>query len=152
EARHHVKIREVGDDDEAAIRASVMPLVPATDARTLALERRITFLEGRIAELERELEEARSQVSVDIDFSDAVPAPAEGGEEDDVVALLRRLRHDPRDADTLHALYRIYARSGDLDRRFAVAQVLSFLGAATDEEAFTHAQHKTETLIRPTTS
>src|SRR5262245_45617897 len=62
-ARHGVTIREAEPpmftpDDEP--RPSLQPLEPATDQRTLALQRRVAWLEGRVVELERELEEARS--------------------------------------------------------------------------------------------
>src|SRR5580658_6582973 len=51
EARHRTTIRE----EIAAPPTSLSPLAPATDTRSLALERRIVALTARIAELEREL-------------------------------------------------------------------------------------------------
>src|SRR5262249_13233408 len=70
EAHHPIRVREIAagfaEGDEP--RASLQPF--EGDARTRALEKKIAYLEGRVAELERELEQARSQVAVDIDFSD----------------------------------------------------------------------------------
>src|SRR5882672_10648584 len=54
EAHHRVTIRE----EIAAPPTSLQPIEPATDARTLALQRRIVALTERVAELERELEHA----------------------------------------------------------------------------------------------
>ncbi len=154
EARHQVRIREVtitevgGDDD--APRASLVPLEPATDQRTLALERRIKSLEARIQELEYELAEARAHVPVEIDLSDLQPARAVP--DDDPVELQRRLRHDPRDVESLHALFRVSAKAGDLDRKWCTAHVLTFLGAANQEERDCYETHKTSGLIRPGTA
>ena len=147
EARNRVVIRDMSAEADEEPRASLVPLEPATDQRTLALERRVKFLEGRIADLERELEEARAQVSVEVDFSDV---SARGDvPEDDPVELARRVRHDPRDAETLRALFRIYKKSGDADRAWCVAQALSYVGAANSEEQAVFAQHKEAALIRP---
>ncbi len=153
EARHQVRIHEVtitevGGEDQP--RASLAPLEPATDQRTLALERRIKSLEARIAELEYELAEARAHVPIDIDLSDlkadqAIP-------EDDPVELQRRLRHDPRDAESLHAMFRVATKAGDLDRKWCTAHVLTFLGAANQEERDYFETHKTTGLIRPTSA
>lgn len=150
EARHQVKIREVGDEEPAP--ATLMPLEPATDTRTLALQRRIGVLEGRIRDLERELAEARANVAVDVDLSDFAANAAAAGRampEDDPIELQRVLRNDPRDEASLHALYRVWHRAGDHDRKWAVASALVYLDAATDEERDTYAQYKTATLIRP---
>lgn len=155
EARHRVIIREISDidlpDDEGG-RASLVPLEPATDHRTLALERRIAFLETRIAELERELEDARSHISVEVDFSDVAAPAGKAVPDDDPAELARRVRHDPRDEMSLHALYKLYAKAGDADRAFCVAHVLSFLGVADGEERETFTKQRTTGLIRPTAS
>jgi hypothetical protein len=151
EARHRVVIRE----EIAAPPASLQPLEPATDPRTLALQRRIAALTARVAELERELEQARAQVSVEVDLSD-VSAPARSGapvaEEADATEILRRLRHDPRDTESLHAIFRHYGQAGDVDRQWCAAEVLAYLGAATAEEKALHARHRTVGLIHPKAS
>ena len=148
EARHRVVIKDLSFVDEPPP-ATIMPFEPASDVRTLALERRIKALEARIAELERDLEEARAQVSVEVDLSDVAGPGANAIPDDDPAELARRVRHDPRDEDTLHALYRVTKKAGDVDRQWCVAQVLSYLGVATEEEAACYAQHRTATLIRP---
>jgi hypothetical protein len=150
EARYHVVIRDLAD--EAPPVASLTPLEPATDPRTLALERRIAQLEARIIDLERELTEARSQVAVEVDLSDAAAPRAAGAAapEDDPAELERRLRHDPRDDNSLHALYRQCIRAGDADRALFTAQALDAIGAANAEERAFAAKHRQEGLIRPT--
>lgn len=146
EAKHKVSIRDLADDEPPA--ASLQPLVPATDPRTLALQRRITFLEQRVRDLEQELAVAR--VAVDVDLSDLGVTSADRVPDDDPVELQRILRHDPRDAQALHALYRAWDKRGELDRKFCAAQVLVHLGAADEaEKAFFEASRNT-TLIRPT--
>jgi hypothetical protein len=146
EAHHRVTIRE----EIAAPPTSLQPIEPATDARTLALQRRILALTERVAELERELEQTRAQVSVEVDLS-GVSAPAAGvvPETEDVDEITRHLRHDPRDEARLHALFRQCGRAGDLDRQFCVTLVLSHLGVANAEETALHARHAEGTLIRP---
>ena len=116
------------------------PSEPATDARTVLLQRRVAQLEhDRIVDLERELAEAPSQVAVEVDLSDAA-APRDGApatSDDDRAELERRLRRDPRDDASLHAFFRQLTRAGDLDRAFFVAQALDVLGlASSDERAF----------------
>src|SRR5277367_4519996 len=114
EAHHRVTIRE----EMATSPASLSPIEPATDARTVALQRRIAALMERVAELEHELELARAQVAVEVDLS-GIAAPAAGAatapapEAEDVDDLTRRLRHDPRDEARLHALFRHHGRAGD---------------------------------------
>jgi hypothetical protein len=151
EARHRIVIKDLSYDSMPPP-ATVMPLEPATDQRTLALERRVKFLEGRIAELEKDLEEARSSIAVDVDLSD-VAAPSKADvPDDDPAELARRVRHDPRDDQSLHALFRLYKKSNDVDRQWCVAQVLAYLGVANAEEQAVFFQHRATTLIRPTAS
>ena len=154
EARARVVIKDLSMDDSPPP-ATIMPLEPATDHRTLALERRIKFLESRIGELEHELEEARAHISVEVDFSDhagATAASAKDIPDDDPAELARRVRHDPRDDGSLHALFRLYKKSGDLDRQWCVSQVLSYLGVANAEEQELYGKHKEAALIRPSAS
>lgn len=145
EARNRVVIKDLSFDD-APPPATIMPLEPATDHRTMALERRIKTLEARIKELEHDLEDARSHVAVEVDLSDVsgkvVP-------DDDPAELARRVRHDPRDEEALHALYRLYGKQSDVDRQWCVAQVLAYLDVAKDEEKELFAKHREAALIRP---
>jgi hypothetical protein len=150
EARHRIVIKDLSADDSPPP-ATIMPLEAATDQRTLALERRVKFLEGRIADLEKDLEEARASVAIDIDLSD-VTSPKKDVPDDDPAELARRVRHDPRDVDTQHALFALYKKGGDVDRQFCVAQVLTYLDAATFEEKELWMKHRSTTLIRPTAS
>jgi hypothetical protein len=164
EARHQIKIRDLSrpaapailtiprgpllGDEEPAPSLRLPPVLTA-DPNVLALQQRIVFLEGRVAELERELQEARSQVAVEVDLSDVRAAEPV---EDDPADLMRRVRHDPRDHDAVRALYRLWARREDTDRRFCAAQALVFRGVASDEERAFFQQHRPEGLIRPSTS
>ena len=153
EARNRVVIKDLSFDD-APPPATIMPLEPATDHRTMALERRIKSLETRIKDLETELEDARSHISVEVDFSDhgAGSAGAKDLPEEAPAELARRVRHDPRDDASLHALFRLYKKAGDLDREWCVAQVLSYLGVANGEEQEIYGKHKEAALIRPSGS
>lgn len=150
EARHRVVIKDLSMDD-APPPMSISPLEPATDHRTLALERRVKFLEGRVAELERELEEARAHIAVEVDLSDVAPV-AQSFPDEDPAELARRVRHDPRDDASLHALFRLSKKAGDVDRQWCVAHVLSFLGQANAEEQEIYGKHKEAALIRPNAS
>ncbi|MBX3218099.1 MAG: hypothetical protein KF850_39195 [Labilithrix sp.] len=150
EARHRIVVKDLSFVDEAPP-ATIAPLELATDQRTLALERRIRFLEDRIVTLERELEDARAHVSVEVDLSD-VAAPRAAVPDDDPAELARRVRHDPRDVDSLHALFRLYKKAGDADRQWCVAQVLAYLGGANTEEEECWTAHREAALIRPTAS
>ncbi|HRG95220.1 MAG TPA: hypothetical protein PLR99_03155 [Polyangiaceae bacterium] len=147
ESRNRIVIKDLSFDD-APPPASIQPLAPATDARTQALERRIKVLEARIKDLEVELEDARAHISVEVDLSDVTPERAAIPDEDPA-DLARRVRHDPRDDLSLRALYRLYERRGETDARYAVSQVLSYIGAATPEEKAFADQHRTVGLIRP---
>ena len=152
EAKHQVRIRDLAD--EAPPAASLQPLEMATDQRTLALQRRIVALEAKVVDLERQLDDARSHVAIDVDLSDVVAAAPAGRNvpEDDPVELARVLRHDPRDEGSLHALFRVCHRTGEVDRKWCIAQVLDYLDRATDEERHFFDSHKTSGLIRPTCS
>jgi hypothetical protein len=152
ESRHRIVIKDLSSVDEPPP-ATIMPLVPATDQRTLALERRIKFLEERIKDLETQLEEARANVAVEVDLSDVAPPPgSQRGPvpDDDPAELARRVRHDPRDVDTLHALFRAYKKQGDHDRTWCVTQVLNYLDSAEGEEKEIYVKHRETALIRPT--
>lgn len=151
ETRNRIVIKDLSYTDEPPP-ATIMPLEQATDQRTLALERRIKFLEERVRDLETELEEARANVAVEVDLSDVAPPPtSQRGPvpDDDPAELARRVRHDPRDVDTLHALFRAYKKQGDVDRTWCVTQVLSYLGAAEGDEKTLFDQHRVVGLIQP---
>jgi len=147
EARHRIVIKDLSFDDSPPP-ATIMPFEAPTDTRTLALERRIKALEARIQELETELSDARARVSVEVDFSDVAPA-MRALPDDDPAELAKRVRHDPRDVDTLHALFRLYKKADDVDRQWCVSQVLTYLGGADAEESALFEQHRATTLIRP---
>ncbi len=149
ETRHKVRVREEvlpGDDVRPSLRGSDAE----RDAYIGTLERRVKDLEARIIELENELDEARSEAAVEIDVSGFAPRAVE--ETEDSETIHKRLRHDPRDVATLHALYRAANRESDTDLAFRVAQALTWLGAANDEERAVHDSHATTGLIRPSTS
>ncbi|MBX3191327.1 MAG: hypothetical protein KF819_30295 [Labilithrix sp.] len=150
EARNRVVIKDLSFDD-APPPATIAPLEPATDQRTLALERRIKFLEEKVVDLERELEDARAHISVEVDFSD-VGTTSKDVPDEDPAELARRVRHDPRDEMSLHALFRLYKKANDVDRQWCVAQVLAYLGHANGEEQEIYGKHKEAALIRPTAS
>ena len=154
EARHHVRVREVGDE-EAPPRSLVLGPDVAADPRMAALQARVAELEAQVRELNEELEKARSQVAVEVDVS-GLQAPAAAGSaeiEDNVEDLVRRVRSDPRDVENLRALHRAFGRSpADADRQWLVGQVLVYLGAADEGEKAVHARRRGEGLIRPTSS
>jgi hypothetical protein len=156
ETRHHVRVREVSDDDAPPASIVLSPQA-AADPRVAALLLRVRDLEAQVAELTRELSVARSQVAVEVDLSNlATPAGASAPYAPEVQEsaddLARRLRSAPRDVDGLRGLYRIYGRTGDLERQWLMAGVLVHLGAADEAEAATYARHKIEGLIRPSSS
>lgn len=151
-ARHRKEIKDLAPMSQELPRQSLAPLEPATDQRTLALERRIKQLEARIRDLEADLEEAHAHISVDVDLSDVATAKTTKVDEEATGDLARRVRHDPRDADSLHALYSAYEAAKDLERQVAVAHVLSYLGAANSKEKSLFEKHRTAGLIRPSSS
>jgi len=151
ELRHRVKIVELGESGAPSERGSLSPIEPATDARTQALERRVAFLEERIHHLERELEDARSNMAVEVDLS-RVEMVVVSDAALDAETLQRRLAHDPRDVNTLRALYRVHERANDLDRMGCVAEALVFLDSAGESERQAWRGWRTEGLIKPARS
>jgi hypothetical protein len=111
-----------------------------------SLRARVGFLEGRLRELEAQLDDARNQISYEVDFSD-IDAPVPSAALDEPAGLHRRLRHDPRDVTTLKSIY--YAHPGDPDRQWCAAHALHYLGAADEAQRAHHAAHKTDALIQP---
>jgi len=147
EARNRSAVREPARDEAPAM--SLRPLELESDPQVKALRRRIQDLELHVHTLEKELEEARSSIAVEVDFSDMTSgsaAPADDPEE-----LYRRIRHDPRDVASLRALHRAL-REVEPDRSVRVARVLDFLGEATDEEKADAKRGDPGGLIRPSAS
>src|SRR6266542_120602 len=150
EARHHVRIREVTDDEVPSASIIVQPEA-AKDPRVLALELKVAALSTRVAELERELDEAHRREAVEVDLSDIPAHPVEATEETPE-ELARRVRSDPRDVTSLRGLYRAFTHAGEVDRCWVLAQALAYLGAANEDEQSLFRQYKTEGLIKPTSS
>lgn len=151
ELRHRVKIVEIDEAGAPSQRGgsgSLTPLQPATDARTQALERKVASLQVRVAELEKELSEARANVAVEVDLSGMEASPATDVTAD-AATLQRRLAHDPRDVETLRALFRAHDQAQEADRAGCVAGVLVLLGAANDAEKAAHGAVRAEGLIKP---
>ncbi|HEY1960194.1 MAG TPA: hypothetical protein VGH28_31510 [Polyangiaceae bacterium] len=143
EARHQVVIKEMyeSEEDKEAPRASLQ-----LKQDSGALQQRISFLERRVAELEKALEEAQANVSVDIDLSGVT---AKEVPDDDPIELQRRLRHDPRDEAALHTLYRVYEKKKEEDGKWCVAHALVFLGQASPEERAHYNKFRETALVRP---
>ena len=145
ESRNKVVIKELyeSDEDKEGPRAS---LQVGQDA---GAQKRIAFLEARVAELERQLEEARANVSVEVDLSGVT---AKDVPEDDPIELQRRLRHDPRDEGALHSLFRVYDKKNDADAKWCISQALVYLEQATPDERAHWTKHRETALIRPKTA
>ena len=148
ETRNRVSVRH--DDVRAPemAPASLAPFAPATDPHTQALQRRIAFLENRVAELTRQLEEAQANVAVEVDFAGVDTTPA--AETEDLDEIYRRIRHAPREVESLRALFRAANRLGDVDRAYGAAHALTFLGAAHPDEQKLYESNRPEGLPRPT--
>jgi len=148
EGRHRVTVHEVVIHTDETPATSLRPMEIENDPQVKGLRRRIGELEAKIQKLEVELEDARSHIAVEVDFSDmAGAAPAAGDPED----LYRRIRHDARDVTSLRALFRALKES-DVDRAFRAAHVLVFLGEANDEEKAFESERNAGGLVRPTAS
>jgi hypothetical protein len=154
ELRHRTTIimAQPGFSADDSARASLQPLEAPTDPRSLALQRRVAQLEARIAELEAELDAARSHVAVEVDLSGIDAGRARVTEDEDPAELRRHLRHDPRDPDALHGLFRACTRAGDADGAFCASHALVYLGLARDDEAEAYRAHRPEGLVRPQSS
>jgi hypothetical protein len=153
EARHRVRVREIADE-EAPPASIVLTPGQAKDPRISTLQQRVAQLEALVAELTAELEQARSQVAVEVDLSNiAAPALVATAVVDDAEELARRVRSDPRDVASLRGLYRAYAESPvEADRQTLVAQALVYLGAADADEKAVASRSRAEGLIRPASS
>jgi hypothetical protein len=153
EGQRRVTIHEEVIPEAFEERESLSPVEPATDARTLALQRRIVTLEAKVQELEAALAQAESQLSVEVDFSGV--SNVTGGEdraEIDIADVERHVQHDPRDEANVRALFRHYGRTGDRDRQWCTSAVLAHLKLANAEESELFAKHRPVGLIRPKAS
>jgi hypothetical protein len=148
EARHHVRVREIGD--EVAPASIVVKPEVATNPRFLALEMQVIELKARVTELERELEEAREREAVEVDLSE-MPVRVEAAEETPD-ELGRRVRANPRDIESMRGLFRAFTRSGETDRSWLVAHALNYLGVANEEERALEKRYHVEGLIKPASS
>ncbi len=142
EARHQVIIKELyeSDADREGPRASLEAFPD------VALKKRLQFLEQRVADLEKQLEEARANVSVEVDLSGVT---AKEVPDDDPIELQKRLRHDPRDEAALHSLYRVYEKKHDADGKWCIAQALVYLNQASPDERAHFNQFRETALIKP---
>jgi hypothetical protein len=150
EARHHVRIREMADEEVEPASIVVRPEI-AKDPALLALQLQVSKLTHRVAELERELAEAQEREAVEVDLSEMPAEPIQAAEETPD-ELARRVRANPRDIESLRGLFRIFTRAGDTDRRWLVAHALAHLGAANEDELAVERRHHQEVLIKPTSS
>jgi len=105
---------------------------PGIHARS-ALEVHIAKLTARVAELERQLDEARGARSVEVDLSD-MPAQAVEATEETVDELARRVRNQPRDVTTCAVFTARSPARGTPTEAGSRAHALSFLGAANPDE------------------
>jgi hypothetical protein len=67
----------------------------------------------------------------------------------DPTEIHRRVRNNPRDATLLRSLYAALQRADDLDRRWCIAHVLTYLGEANDEERALYEKHAPQHVVRP---
>jgi hypothetical protein len=152
EARHHIRVQEMeGGDEQEAPASLVVSAQTAKDPRVVKLERRVAQLEARVAELTSELEQARAHVAVEVDVSQ-MPVGLGAASQEAPQELMRRMRNDPRDTETLRGLYRAYGASGDADKQWLAAQALAYLGAAGPAERETYERGRAQGLIKPASS
>jgi hypothetical protein len=147
EGRHRIAIQVVQTTGEE-VAPSLRPLEAENDPQVRGLRKRIAELEAENEMLRAELEQARSQVAVEVDFSDLGHRDIPPDSPDDIH---RRIRHDPRDVESLHALFKA-TESSDPDRAVRVAQVLSFLGVANAKEQELYLRHDPKAMLRPSAS
>ncbi|MEZ4295200.1 MAG: hypothetical protein R3B70_09515 [Polyangiaceae bacterium] len=146
EIRHRVAVRH----DDAPAAPAPLPEGAEEDPRIAALQQRIAYLEQRVSDLTRELDEARANVAIEVDFSGVDTTPATETEELD--EIFRRVRHAPREVVSLRALFRAASARGEVDRAYGAAHALSYLGAATDEEKALYDKNRPEWLIKPSSA
>ena len=105
ELRHRVKIVEVDDAGAPSQRGSLVPIEPATDARTQALERRVADAPGSAWRSSRRSSRRRGRTFPSRWTSLAWRRARDGcfGGSRNAAA---KASHDARDVETLRALYR----------------------------------------------
>lgn len=121
---------------------------PRKDELVSALRKEVEALRARVRQLEHDLEEARNNVSIEVDLGAAV-APVVP---DDPTDLQRRIRQDPTDPEPLHGLFKWAKEGGKLDEQWCVASALTYLGQATAEETEVFEANRSNRLPRPTTA
>jgi hypothetical protein len=156
-AQTNIAIRDVAAEADDAGPQSLVPLEPATDQRTLALQRRVQMLEARVLELERELDDARLHVAVEVDLSEvktsddhAKPAERVRNAPVDEAEIRRQLRMNPRNVEALEMLFTTLPNT-DL-RKLPIAHALEFLGASNTAAKSLVEQDRSDGLIRPTSA
>jgi hypothetical protein len=154
ETHHGVEVLETGamfapvDREAAAEAAAAAATETETPQQTIdRLLARVGELETRVKQLEDELESARENMAIEVDFSDVEMQTIPPS---DVDALHRRLKHDPRDAATLKALFNAF--DGDVDRQWCIAQALVFLERGDEVHRTLYEQHQSSALIQPTSA
>jgi hypothetical protein len=134
--------------DFVQLDGATIPVVGEARDNLALLQSRVGFLEERVRELEIQLDEARSHVAYEVDFSD-LDAPVPSVALAAPTSLHRRLRHDPRDITTLRQLFEAY--SGNVDRQWCIASALVYLGEDDPTLVQLVEAHKTgDGLIQPT--
>lgn len=146
ESSHRVRVVE-----HAPEAASLSPLrleAGGGDARHAVLLARIQQLQTRVAQLEAELEAAKS-AGVEVDVGDLSDRDLHA---EDSQALLRRVQRNPTHTRPLHRLYELYGERGELDRQHWVAQALVGLKDATPAQQQLYERHRQIGLPSPRAS
>jgi hypothetical protein len=146
ESSHRVRVVE-----HAPEAASLSPLrleASGGDARHAVLLARVEQLQARVAQLEAELEAAKS-AGVEVDVGDLSDRELYA---EDSQALLRRVQRNPTHTRPLHRLYDLYGERGDVERQHWAAQALVALKDATPAQQELYARHRQTTLAAPRAS
>ena len=142
ETHHRVKValRADGSENGAA------PPAPSA-AEPSQLLAHIERLSRRIAQLEDELREARSQVNVEVDLTGLSAAPA--APDESAAELRAKIRRDPTNPELFARLYQACAATGERDIQYRAAQALVALEAASPAQAALAAEYQPHGLITP---
>lgn len=146
ESSHRVRVVE-----HAPEAASLSPLLLEAgggDTRHAVLLARIQQLQARVAQLEGELEAAKS-AGLEVDVHDLSDRELHA---EDSQALLRRIQRNPTHTRPFHRLYELYGEHGDLERQHWVAQALVGLKDATPAQQGLYARHRQSGLPAPRAS
>jgi hypothetical protein len=142
------RVRVVEHTPEAASLSPLRLEAGGGDARHAVLLARIQQLQARVAQLESELEAAKS-AGVEVDVGDLSDRELHA---EDSRALLRRIQRNPTHTRPLHRLYEVYGERGDLERQHWVAQALVALKDATSAQQQLYASHRQSGLPAPRAS